>query len=479
MKTKIFLLLVLLVALLVRVYRIGDLLGFYYDQGRDAQVIWDLWHNHKFFLIGPTTGIEGIFRGPWYYWLIGVPYLLGRGDPIWPAIFLGLTTLVAVFVCYKLASRLGGTKAGFLALIISGLSFYLMQASRWLSNPTPMFLISMGVVYFMFQIIDGKKWSYLPLGFLLGLAMQFGSATEVFYFPAIIIFLLFNKKLWPDLKTLLLSGFLLLTVFAPQIFFDLRHEGILHKNILNFFVADKSFQASFSDTLKTRLPFYIQVFGSKLFPSGEKPISIFLGLALISLIINFFKSPPHLKFLVLLIFAPLVGMLFFHGNQGNVYDYYFTGYYLVFILLFSVLIAKLGFLPVSLLLLLFLHQNVPLLISYLGSGTDGPTTIAFAAQKQAVNWILADTSGYSYNVDVYVPPVIPYAYDYLFTWMGTLANHLPDSNMQFRLYLLYEQDPPHPERLGAWMTRQAGYASVESSATFGGITVERRLRFNK
>jgi len=119
------------------------------------------------------------------------------------------------------------------------------------------------------------------------------------------------------------------------------------------------------------------------------------------------------------------------------------------------------------------------LISYLGSGTDGPTTIAFAAQKQAVNWILADTSGYSYNVDVYVPPVIPYAYDYLFTWMGTLANHLPDSNMQFRLYLLYEQDPPHPERLGAWMTRQAGYASVESSATFGGITVERRLRFNK
>src|SRR3989344_8851573 len=97
MKTKIFLLLVLLVALLVRVYRIGDLLGFYYDQGRDAQVIWDLWHNHKFFLIGPTTGIEGIFRGPWYYWLIGVPYLLGRGDPIWPAIFLGLTTLVAVF----------------------------------------------------------------------------------------------------------------------------------------------------------------------------------------------------------------------------------------------------------------------------------------------------------------------------------------------------------------------------------------------
>ena len=432
MKPKIFLVFILLLALLVRVYRIGDLLGFYYDQGRDAQIIRDFWHNHKFFLIGPTTGIEGIFRGPWYYWLIAVPYLLGAGNPLWPSIFLSLTTVLAVFLCYKLAARLGGTKAGFTALIISGLSFYFMQAARWLSNPTPMFLISMLVVYFMFQIIDGKKWFYLPLSFLLGLAMQFGSATEVFYFPAIILFIAFNKKLWPDFKTLLLSGFLIFLVFAPQIIFDLRHDGILHKNIFKFLVEDKSFQSTFSDTLKTRLPFYVQVFGSKLFPSGETPIKIFLSLAGISLITNFFKSSSHFKCLAILFFAPLIGMLFFHGNQGNIYDYYFTGYYLIFIILFSVLISRLGFLPIAIFLIFFFKQNVSLDISYLGSGTDGPTTIAFAAQKQAVNWILSDTSGKSYNVDVYVPPVIPYAYDYLFTWLGTQSHHLPDQNRQAR-----------------------------------------------
>jgi len=79
---NIFLIAIILFAFLLRVYRINDLLGFYYDQGRDALVVWDLIHNGKFFLIGPTTGIAGIFRGPYYYYLITPFYLLGRGNPI-------------------------------------------------------------------------------------------------------------------------------------------------------------------------------------------------------------------------------------------------------------------------------------------------------------------------------------------------------------------------------------------------------------
>src|SRR3990167_8398219 len=74
---------ILLSAFFLRVYRVNEILGFYYDQGRDALVIWDLWHNGKFFLIGPTTGIAGIFRGPFYYYLIAPLYLIGRGDPVW------------------------------------------------------------------------------------------------------------------------------------------------------------------------------------------------------------------------------------------------------------------------------------------------------------------------------------------------------------------------------------------------------------
>ena len=78
-----------IVALFVRIYRTEALLRFYFDQGRDALVIWRLLHEGKFFLIGPVTGLDGIFLGPFYYYLIAPLYLLGGGSPVAPAVFLG------------------------------------------------------------------------------------------------------------------------------------------------------------------------------------------------------------------------------------------------------------------------------------------------------------------------------------------------------------------------------------------------------
>ena len=79
---------ILILALFVRVYRTEDLLGFYYDQGRDAKVIWRLWHEGRPFLIGPVTGLQGIFLGPFYYYLIAPFYLISGGNPALPAYFL-------------------------------------------------------------------------------------------------------------------------------------------------------------------------------------------------------------------------------------------------------------------------------------------------------------------------------------------------------------------------------------------------------
>ncbi|HKC04625.1 MAG TPA: hypothetical protein VKC54_02030, partial [Patescibacteria group bacterium] len=95
----------LLVAFIIRIFRINQILGFYYDQGRDGLVIWDLIHKGKFFLIGPTTGIAGIFRGPFYYYLIAPFYWLGRGNPVWPDVFLAFTSVSALALAYYLAKK--------------------------------------------------------------------------------------------------------------------------------------------------------------------------------------------------------------------------------------------------------------------------------------------------------------------------------------------------------------------------------------
>lgn len=111
-----FLLLAIIIgSFFVRAYRLHDLLGFYYDQGRDALVIWKLWHEGKLFLIGPVTGLAGIFLGPFYYYLIAPFYLLGKGDPVIPALFLAGLTTTAVLVLYVLGSSFHSKTAGIVA----------------------------------------------------------------------------------------------------------------------------------------------------------------------------------------------------------------------------------------------------------------------------------------------------------------------------------------------------------------------------
>ncbi len=486
----VFLFVILASALFFRVYRVDAILGFYYDQGRDAQVIWDFWHKGKMFLIGPTTGIAGIFRGPWYYWLIAPFYLIGGGDPGFPAVFLSVTTIVAVVFVYIIAAKAADRPTGVFAAAIAGLSYYLLLASRWLSNPTPMLLISMLLIFSMFLVMEGKKWAWLLIGFLIGMAMQFGSAAEVFYFPAVVIFAIWQRKNLGSKKIMIASIFLIFLAFVPQIVFDLIHHGILRNAIAKFLVTDKSFKVSFWEMVKIRVPFYQDVFMSKINPSGQKGKLVATAFMFATLLINWRSlwANKYFKVILLLFVSPLIGMLFFQGNFGNVYDYYFTGYYFVFVLIFSILVmnfigGKVRFVIPALFLIVFLQQNLVLNRNYVISGVDGPTTIAMGNELQAVDWVFNDAAGREFNFDTYVPPVIPYSYNYLFIWQATkrcgvsLCNMKLDKNVGL-LYTVFETDPPHPERLDAWMVRQAGIGSIQDGVKFGGVSAQRRIRFN-
>jgi hypothetical protein len=407
---------------------------------------------------------------------------------------LSATTVTAIFLSYKIAQKIAGKWAGILAVIIGSFSLYLVYASRWLSNPTPMLLISMVFVYSLFGVLEGKRLNWILAVFMAGLATQFGSAAEVFYFLGLAVFAAYlffvDRKKLPDLKTILLSGVALGITFAPQVLFDLRHQGILRGTVSKFLFQEGSFKLSFWEMAKIRFPFYYDVFFSKLFASSIKARGVF-ALILAGLTIFNFKTilkDRRLVLLLILLLSPVFGMLFFQGNYGNVYDYYFTGYYLIFVVFFA---AVFGLFSKSIwgkaiivgFLFFFLKDNLTPLKNYIVSGVDGPTTIALGNQRQAVDWIFEDASqmGQSFNVDVYVPPVIPHSYDYLFLWQGTLRCGESRCGQELTervplLYTLYEVDPPHPERLEAWLARQKGIGRVLKEERFGGITVQRRTR---
>ncbi len=482
---------VLLLGTFLRTFNVSSVLGFYFDQGRDALVVADFLEKGKWFLIGPTTGIAGIFRGPFYYYLIAPFYWLGHGNPLYPALFLGITASCALILLYYLAKEGSDRGGGILAMILGGFSYFIVYASRWLSNPTPMLLLSMLLIWMMVLVRKGKSWAWIPLAFIAGSSLfHFGSSGEFFYFPALFVFALwhfgvFQKKIvLPSVRIVVVSLLAFGVTAAPLVIFDLRHDRILTNNILKFFIDDGSFKASFWEVALLRWQFLFNTFVSK----------IFLGLgtleksALVLVIAVGVLRAKHLfrrdvvKIALLMFVSPWIGLLFFQGNEGNIYDYYLTGYYLIFILIIGVLLRETArYLPgkiiVAVFLFLFLRQNIPFTWYSITSYAESPNTIVFQNQKQALNWIYEDAAGKVFNTDYYVPPVIPYAYEYLQHWYtyglgrtGLVTEAVP------LLYTVYEVDPPHPERLEAWLARQEGIGKVIDEHTFNGITVQRRQR---
>lgn len=482
---NILLTLILITAAILRVYHTETILGFWYDQGRDALVIWDFWHKGKLFLIGPTTGIAGIFRGPWYYWLIAPVYLIAGGNPSAVAIFLALTTVVAIYYLFKIGEKLGGVKVGLLAALIASLSYYMVTSARWLSNPTPMFLVSMLTIWFLIKFTEGKKHALAAIAFLTGMAIQFGSAAEVFYIPAILIVLWIYRKKIGGWKKLILPGLIFFAVFIPQIAFNIRHQGIFMTAVKKFLFEDESFKLSFWQMLKIRAPFYYDMLASKFWINGAKLFAPFLITAGLSLVLNWKKLWKSTVFQIIFIFflTPFIGMLFFQGNYGNVYEYYFTGYFFIFILLFSYLLVTfskniVGKLVLITFLAIFLVRSYKTSVIYVATTANwGPSAVYLSNQKEILDWIYEDAGDKPFNVDVYVPPVIPHAYDYLFKWYGgQIKGREPEKKEISLLYTIYEIDPPHPERLEAWLTRQSKIGKVEKETRSGGIIVQRRTR---
>jgi 4-amino-4-deoxy-L-arabinose transferase-like glycosyltransferase len=479
---------VLVLGFFVRVYRAGDLMGFYYDQGRDALVIWRLWYEGKPFLIGPVTGLAGIFLGPFYYYLIAPFYLIGSGNPIYPAVFLAFLTICGVFMLYYLGWKFQDRTTGLFAAIIGSFSYYLVLAGRWLSNPTPILLTSMLFLWSLWMITQSKKkyWWIIAV-FLIGISLQLESASAVFYLLVLAVFAIWQRKKFPDAKTLLYSGLMFFVTLVPQILFNIRHDNLLVNNFIHEIFKKESFKLSFWQVFSERLNYIWTVFHSKILPENMILVIPFSLLSFYSIYKFYKKNNIQIKLLLIYLFVPIIGYFLFQGNQGNIYDYYMTGYYFPMVLLFSIGLGilwkkVLGKIAVIVFFIIFASINFQMLTEYLGTDLQEENLVVLGNEIKAVDWVMDDAKNKGeYNVLIYVPPVIPYSYEYLFLWRANLlcgdnnCGYIKDAEREF-VYLIFEKDIYHPWRLETWLKNNEGVGELGEEVMFGGITVQRRHR---
>jgi len=208
---------------------------FAYDNAKDSLVLMQMGEFRKPALLGAATSLEGLYQGPfWYYVLFPINFLLGYHPfaSVLTVIFLGAFTL---FLYWR---YLGVLPALFYTVSFLGVS---TQQTSW----SPYFTIfSSSWILVLLTLVKRKpKTSHLVL-----LALATGSlfAAEIAFgvvFTLILILVILFRKIKPTKKQILISTFAFFILFVPQIVFELRHDFLQTKSVIRF-VANYSSESS-------------------------------------------------------------------------------------------------------------------------------------------------------------------------------------------------------------------------------------------
>ncbi len=337
----IILLVILLAAAFLRIYKISDYMTFLGDEGRDAIVVKDILHGH-FTLLGPRASAGDFFLGPIYYYMMAPFLLLSNFDPVGPAIMIALFGVATVFLVYYVGLKFFNAKAGLMAAALYALSPLVIAYSRSSWNPNAMPFFSLLMLYLLYVAVKNQsKKMFAVVGLILGITMQLHYLTTflavvVFFFVLIGDFIVGRKKMiakyvWHYLG--IFGGFII--AFSPFLAFEARHGFVNTLTILKFVFADNTTKAyiphhSFAGNL---FDVFFRIFGRlttnfpsagqlKTYPQNELFLwqALTIALAVCSITFLFFAK-GKLKILLLSLWL-FFGVFLFGIYKKDIYDYY-------------------------------------------------------------------------------------------------------------------------------------------------------------
>ena len=109
--------------------------AFTYDVGRDMLALFDISHFVHLPFIGATTGLPGIYYGPWWYYMLTPFFFVSGGNPQFIAFVMALVGIATVFLAYLFGKKIGGEFLGFSFAALTSVSPIMISLSSQIWNP--------------------------------------------------------------------------------------------------------------------------------------------------------------------------------------------------------------------------------------------------------------------------------------------------------------------------------------------------------
>ena len=472
-----------LISIILRIYLIDRNLFFGPEQGRDVLVMKEIAVNHKLVLIGPKTAIDGVFHGPLYYYIGVIPFLIGKGNPLFISTFFIIINSLSVIFIYLLGKELFDKRVGIIASLMFTSSFGLIVMSRWLSHPPLIIPISCLFFLFLAKFLKGKNIYLILTAFFFGFSSQV-EFSNVFIFGSIIAFVIpfFRKRFLRQKKSILFLSLIILIVtsFGNFILFDLRHTFLITGNIFKLLSKNSGYFDTFFNSFINSTSNFINIFSDSITP--QQPIVAFIILVLGTFLL--FKKRITNKIGVYLLLIWLVSpLIVFVVLKYNPLYHYFTSILIGGIILTSVLIdtilssKKLFGIIFIIILILF---NLYSWIRYLPTNQNvffqaTQPELRYSDQVMVIDEIYKRAAGKEFYFQSYtIPYWLQEEWEYLFWYFGeNKYNYIPINERAKTLFVIIQNDPSNMQFQNDWLKNTVSkWGKKTDEFKFGALKVE-------
>lgn len=453
-------LLLLLMGVVVRILITAD--GnfiFHMDNARDMVDIREMVVLHKLRLIGPTSGIEGVFTGPSWYYLAAVPFILSSGDPYASILLQIVFWAIGGFFLLNLVKRWGWGVILIVSSIWIASDLVLLNSQHSLS-PNPIIFL-MPLFIFLLERFgkNPTQLNNLLVWLLAGLFFQLEMAFGIFM-PAVIIVAWFGmkKKKW----SFILSG---MTVFVltllPQVVFDLRHSFLMTHALANYLQSPHGNNAGWWQRTVSLIGTYRSMYWGLMMNWNILAWGALLLIA--GILARGWKKYAWgkdglIRISLLVLIIPFLGYLIL---PIKVMAWHIQASMSVMLILLGYSLGRVGQLGrwgkwggYGIALVVTIYSVYHLYTGFFNPLTPKNSPALFRNEQAAVDLVYTQAQGKGFKVYAYLPSVIDYPYQYLFWWRGLKQyGYLPQD---------YAYLPKQPEYI-SFKEQLTGSKNVESS----------------
>lgn len=466
-----------------------------YDQGRDFLKTEEIVRYKNLTFIGPTTGVQGLHHGAWWYYFLSIVFLIFNGWPegfYYGMFFLALASTALFFLFIK--KEFDQVTAAIFLLLVT-VSPYFIKISFFPGNNI---LTPVAILFFLYALYhvfkNGSGRELLMLGLSLGFIFETEVPFGLFLLPAFFILAIFYKDLrkhalnWRHIS-LFMGG--LLFPFLPRLLFELKNNFVEITSAIHFFKTSAptnpiSLMQAAIDRFELFQTYYYGIF----FENSTAVGSAILAILSIAMIAGFSRMPKHhQKILSFLFFTIILVFTFSLANKNNFFwENYLEGIQYIFVFMILIVLHNIttkfrhdSYLKAyPMYVAPYVIAGVCTIAALTKLGTDLVNrrpipTIGLRADIHTVEHIYQKVDHKDFCVKVYTPPIVPYTYNYLFSYYSKIKGYkwpAPDFVKNECWYIIDQE--PYLERLTQWRKEHipANYKKIKSDTMPNQTVVE-------